>query len=70
MIPGRDKNSALNFFRTQQLDGELRIFTRRRGFAFDLNGGCWNTGLQQKLPVNFVIALPADDEARGRVKLE
>src|SRR5674476_1179508 len=70
MIPRRDDNHVANIFRPQQFDGELRVLARRPRLAFELDCARRNTGLDQKPPVDFIVTLATDDDARRGLRLE
>ena len=70
MIPRRNKDDALLFLFAEQFDGELRIFPCRAGSGFQFNCIRRHARRHQQPPVYFVIAQPADDDARCGVFLE
>ncbi len=70
MIPRRNEDDALRFLFAEQFDGELRIFPCRAGLGFQFNRIRRHARRHQPPPVYFVIAQPADDDARRGVFLE
>ena len=49
MVPGRDQDGAVDFFRAQTLESKFSILERRPGLAFDLNRRRRNARLPQQL---------------------
>ena len=70
MIPRRNEDDTPLFLFAKQFIGELRIFPGRAGLGFQFNRIRRHARRNQPPPVYFVIAQPADDDARRGVFLE